>query len=108
MSISSRRVGNSGGKSGRESLVTAATVAVLLTVYLIFLLLGAFHDAVTVDEFALVPSGYAKLLYPGKANWLNTTNPPLIQVMLAFPFVFLHCELPESWIANEFPELRWE
>ena len=99
---------HNGARPARKNLFPAATVAGLLTVYLIFLLLGAFHDSVTVDEFALVPSGYAKLLYPGKANWLNTTNPPLIQVMLAFPLLFLHCQLPESWIAKEFPELRWE
>src|SRR6266496_1883520 len=99
---------NNGARSARQSLLPTATVAILLTVYLVLLLLGAFHDSVTVDEFALVPSGYAKLLYPGKANWLNPTNPPLMQVMLAFPLLFLHCELPESWIAHEIPELRWE
>ena len=116
--LSSRDQGDEPRKAGEpvhnearpagKNVFAAATVAGLLTVYLILLLLGAFHDSVTVDEFALVPSGYAKLLYPGKVNWLNTTNPPLIQVMLAFPLLFMHCELPETWIAREFPELRWE
>ena len=99
---------HNGTRPAGKNVFAAATVAGMLIVYLILLLLGAFHDSVTVDEFALVPSGYAKLLYPGKANWLNPTNPPLIQVMLAFPLLFLHCQLPESWIAKEFPELRWE
>ncbi|PYV34360.1 MAG: hypothetical protein DMG09_21115, partial [Acidobacteria bacterium] len=65
-----RRAGepvHNGARPARGSLLPAATVAGLLTVYVILLLLGALHDSVTVDEFALVPSGYAKLLYPGKA-----------------------------------------
>src|SRR5690348_15203972 len=79
----------------------------LLAVFVVLALWAARDDSVTVDEFSIVPSGYAKMLHPGELNWLNPGNPPLIQSLLALPWLVSRPEVDESWWAQPMQELRW-
>src|SRR5512138_2685459 len=92
---------------GRDRSGTRAGVVALLAVFAALAVAGSRHDSVTVDEFAIVPSGYAKLVHPGAANWLNPVNPPLGQLAVALPLLAGGARLPESWLEAEAPELRW-
>jgi hypothetical protein len=94
---------------GGERSGTCAGVVALLAVFAAFAVAGSRHDSVTVDEFAIVPSGYAKLLHPGMANWLNPVNPPLGQLAVALPLLARGAHLPEAWLGAETPEREnWE
>ncbi len=79
----------------------------LLGLFAVLAALGAIHDSVTVDEFMIVPSGYAKLVRFGRANSLNAFNPPLVQMILASPLTLLDCTLPPGYASEEEPEFRW-
>jgi hypothetical protein len=92
---------------GGDRYGTRAGVVGLLAVFAAFAVAGSRHDSVTVDEFAIVPSGYAKWIHPGMANWLNPANPPLGQLAVALPLLARGARLPEPWLGAEVPELRW-
>lgn len=79
----------------------------LLGLFAVLAVSGAIHDSVTVDEFMIVPSGYAKLVRFGHANSLNAFNPPLVQMILASPLTLLDCTLPAGYSSEEDPEFRW-
>ena len=80
----------------------------LLTLFVGLAVWAARHDSVTVDEFVIVPSGYAKLLHPGELTWLNPVNPPLMQSLLALPWLLSRPEVDESWWTPPRPEIRWD
>ncbi len=80
----------------------------LLALFVSLGLSAAHHDSVTVDEFAIVPSGYIKLTHPGQVNWLNPVNPPLIQYALALPWLVARPNVDPGWWATPQEELRWK
>ncbi len=84
-----------------------ALQATLLLAFLALALSGERHDAVTVDEFAIVPAGYAKAIHGVAANWLSPVNPPLVQIALALPLRLTRCVFPRDWLLHPATEFRW-
>ncbi len=81
---------------------------VLLAGQLLLLLHASAHDSVTVDEFALLPAGLAKLQHGTDVFWLNPVNPPLVPMLQAAPLYLAGERIDRHTIGSERPEARWE
>ncbi|NNE09071.1 MAG: phospholipid carrier-dependent glycosyltransferase, partial [Gemmatimonadetes bacterium] len=80
----------------------------LLAGQLLLLLHASRHDSVTVDEFALLPAGLAKLQHGTDVFWLNPVNPPLVPMLQAAPLYLGGERIDRAAIGPERPEARWE
>lgn len=80
----------------------------LLAGQLMLLLHASRHDSVTVDEFALLPAGLAKLQHGTDVFWLNPVNPPLVPMFQAIPAWLAGERIDRAAIGSERAEARWE